>query len=71
MAEHPESVNAAAQQSAHSGFGMDANALKVRTCALCIFHRAGSWFIFHDVGIALSPRYELLGIFTFAALLVA
>jgi hypothetical protein len=35
------------------------------------FAAAGSWFVFHDIGIAPPPSGEALGLFTFAALLIA
>lgn len=32
---------------------------------------AGSWYVFHDIGLAPPPSFELLALFTFAILLVA
>lgn len=32
---------------------------------------AGSWYVFHDLGLAPPPSFEMLALFTFACLLVA
>lgn len=42
------------------------------TVALYAFFGAAvSWFVFHDAGLAPSPSYEMLGLFTFTILLIA
>ncbi len=35
------------------------------------FAAAASWYVFHDLGIAAPPRFEVLAIFTFAMQIIA